>query len=142
MASSDSGVICRMPRARFKKRCFLDWDTSPCQLCSRDIAAFEQAGDAEKLVVDERLQRTDVQCADGNRRVAIQLSDDGEERRFGFAAGGGAADQDMIRPVDDGVDGSGLYFAQRFPLVAIDIFLDEGRELVEGVTAHQIWKLA
>ena len=109
---------------------------------SRDIAVFEQAGDAEELIVDERLQRADIERADGSRRVAIQFSNDGEERRFGLAAGGGAANQDVIGPVDDGVDGSGLNFTQRLPLVAIDILLNEGREFVEGVFAHQIWKLA
>ena len=34
MASSDSGVICKMPRPRRKKRVFWDCDTSPCQLCT------------------------------------------------------------------------------------------------------------
>ena len=90
-----------------------------------------QLGEPAELVVDQRLERRDIQHADRPRRVLIQQAEDRKERRFGFAGGGGRRQQDVVFGVKDRVARRVLDRAHALPARAVDKILNEGRVSVE-----------
>ena len=59
---------------------------------NRNVAAFQQTIKALKLVVDQRLERADVQNANRLRWLLNKCRDDGKEGRLGLATGSAAAE--------------------------------------------------
>ena len=108
----------------------------------RDMTRFQQIQDALELVVDQGFGGTDVDQADGPGRLLIQIGNNGQQGGFGFAAGGGAGDEDMRLAIQRGVDGGRLNVFQSLPVFAPDVLLQKGREPIEAAVFHQIWKLA
>ena len=64
-----------------------------------DTRLLTQLVQALKLVVDERLQRPDVQCAHGAGRILGEERQNREKGGLGLAGGGGGAEQEVVLPV-------------------------------------------
>ena len=87
--SSDSGVICKMPEGLRSSLRFWDCAASPCQRVTWIPASLTQLAQPAELIVDERLQRCNIQDAHAVRRIFIQQGQDGKEGRLGLAGSGG-----------------------------------------------------
>ena len=68
-----------------------------------DLRLRAQVVEAAELVVDERLQRADIDRAHGGGRVLIELGQNREEGGLRFAGGGGGAQQQVVVGVEDHV---------------------------------------
>ncbi len=93
---------------------------------------FAERIESQKLVVDQRFQRPNVDAAHGGGRVFPEFREDGEEGRLGFARRGGRRQQHIVVGVENGVGGRDLHRAQTFPSMLVDEILDEGRVSLEG----------
>ena len=89
-----------------------------------------------KLVVDERLQRADVDGAHRARRVLRKQGEDGEEGRLRLARRGRGGEQHVLVGVEDGVARRDLNGPQRFPAAAVNEILYKGRVALEN--AHRL----
>ena len=84
-----------------------------------------------ELVVNERLEWTDVDTADGCRRLLGKQRDDGKERRLGLAGCRGRREQNVLVRLKDRLRRGNLHRAQILPTVRVDVVLDERRVAVE-----------
>ena len=98
-----------------------------------DVRLLAQVVEPGELVVDEGLQRTDVDAAHGGGRVLVEECDDGEERRLGLAGGGGGGEEQIVVRAEDGLRRGHLNGPEALPAVAVDVLLDEGGVVVEDV---------
>ena len=64
----------------------LNWNITFCQ---HPLEPYE-------LIVDEGLERADIQCADGGRWFGSQFRQDGKQRGFGLAARRSAGNEEMV----------------------------------------------
>ena len=108
----------------------------PMPVPDGDVRLGAQIAQAEELVVDERLQRTDVDAAHGGRRILIEQGDNGEEGRLRLAGGGGGRQQHVVVGMKDGLARGHLDGPQIFPAAAVDILLNKGGVAVED--AHRL----
>ena len=90
-----------------------------------------QVVQAVELVVDEGLERADVECADAGRGILPELREDGEEGRLGLARGRLCGQKDVLIRIEDGVRRGYLDGAQALPIMAVDEVLDERGVAVE-----------
>src|SRR5690606_29419506 len=97
----------------------------------RDLGRLEEVVEALELVVDQCLERPHVEHPDAGAGVALQVGEDGQERRFGLAAGGLAREQHVLVRVEDGFDGFDLHAAQLRPALPEDELADVRREALE-----------
>ncbi len=100
-----------------------------------DAGLGAQVVEARKLVVDERLERADVESAHRGGRVLGKQREYGEEHRLGLPRRRGGAQQHVFVGVEDGVARRHLRGAQRFPFVPVDEVLHERGIAVED--AHR-----
>ena len=91
----------------------------------RDPLFFTQFVQSAELVVDQRLQRRDVQHADTGGRVLVQQRQNGEKGRFRLARGGGGRQEHILLSPENGLSGCILHPPQCLPAGAIDIVLDK-----------------
>ena len=96
-----------------------------------DARLLAQVGEAEELVVDQRLRGADVDGAHAGGRVLPELGEYGEERRLGFSRRGLSGKKDVVLGVEDCLARCHLDAAQALPLVVVDEVLDKGRVVVE-----------
>ena len=99
----------------------------------RDPLFFTQFVQPAELVVDQRLQRCDVQHPDTGGGIFVQQRQDGEKGRFRLARGGGSRQEHILFCAENGLSGCILHPPQRLPAGAIDIVLDK-----RGVSAVNI----
>ena len=100
-----------------------------------DVRLLAQVVKAQELVVDERLERADVERAHAGRRVLVKEGEDGEERRLGFARGGRGREKDVLVGVKDRLGGSNLNGAQVLPRMVVDKVLHKRCKAVKD--AHE-----
>ena len=100
----------------------------------RDPLFFTKLVQSAELVVDQRLQRRDIQHADTGGRVLVQQGQDGEKRRLRLARCGGGRQEHIVFRPENGLSGGILHTPQRLPSGAIDIVLDKRR--VSAVYVH------
>ena len=62
--SIDSGVMSSTPEGCSSIRCFGAAETSPCHLCTAISASWQSTSSPRKLIVDQRLERPDVNRPD------------------------------------------------------------------------------
>ena len=125
--SRDSGVICRMPEGFFSSFRFPGLGRVPVPAGDGDALFLAQLVQTPELVVDQRLERRDVQHAHRLRRVFVQQRQDREKGRLRLAGGGGGRQQHVLLCVEDGVSRGVLYRPQALPAGAVDVVLNKGR---------------
>ena len=111
--------------------------TMPCG--DRNIGLDAEIAESQELVVDQCLERADVEHADGRGRVLMQLREDRQERRLGLAARRTRRQQQVLVRVECRSRRAHLHVAHLVPAVLPDELLDERREAIEGGrrTRHQ-----
>ena len=92
----------------------------------RDSRLVAQLVEPEKLVVDEGLQRADINTADGFGHILGKQGDDGEKGGLGLAGGGGGGEQHIVVGVENGIRRGNLNGTEAFPVVPVDIVLHKG----------------
>ena len=98
-----------------------------------DARLLAEVVQAEELVVDERLERTDIERADARGRVFVQERENGEEGGLGLTLGSGCREQHVLIGIEDGVGRRHLDAAEALPIVFIDEVLHERRKAIESV---------
>ena len=93
-----------------------------------NAAHVQKAVEPRKLVVDQALQRRDIQRPEGGGRVFAQLGDDREKRRLGLSGGGCRREKHITVPLKQKLCRGNLHGAQALPAVGINIVLDQGRK--------------
>ena len=86
-----------------------------------------------ELIVDQSLERRDVEAADGCGGLLLHEGDDGEEGGLGLPRGGGGAQQQVIAGIEYGIGRCCLYRPKALPPLSVDVVLDEG-----GITGEEI----
>ena len=86
-----------------------------------------------KLVIDECLQRANVDAADGAGRALQQQGDDWKERRLRFPRRRGGSEEDVLLRPKDRLACRDLNPAQTAPILPVDVFTDTGRIAVKHV---------
>ena len=76
-----------------------------------------------ELIIDERLERSDVQHSHRSSRLFIQETQDWKKRRFGFAGGGGCRQQHIVIGIEKSITRRILHRAKRLPAGAVNIIL-------------------
>ena len=97
----------------------------------RNVRLGAQVIQPEKLVVDQRFQRADVDGSHGGGGIFGKQGDDGEEGRLGFAGGGGGGEQQIFVGIEDGIRRGYLNGPEVRPVVAVDIVLNKGSVTVK-----------
>lgn len=94
-----------------------------------------------KLVVDKGFQRSNINAADGGRRLFLHQCDDGEEGCLRLSRGCGGRQQHVGTGVENGIPCCSLYGAELLPPFLIDVPLDSGG--VPGEDVHECidWNL-
>ena len=90
-----------------------------------DARQIQKLLHAAELVVNEGLQRADVQRADAHGRVLPQVGEDGEKGRLGLTAGGGGGEQEVVAREEQRPRRRHLHAPQGFPAVGEDVLTDE-----------------
>ena len=62
-----------------------------------------------ELIVDQGLERRDVEAADGCGGLLLHEGDDGEKGSLGLARGGGGAQQQVVVGIEYGIGGGRLH---------------------------------
>ena len=104
-----------------------------------DARLLAEVVEPQELVVDEGLERADVDGPHAGGRVLVEEREDGKERRLRLARGRGGREQDVVVRVEDGLCGGHLDAAKVLPSVAVDEVLHEGGVAVER--AHALLRL-
>ena len=105
----------------------------PMPACHGDVRIPAQFGEAFALVVDERLQRREVEHSHARGRILVEQREDREERGFGLPGCCRGGEQDVLIGVEDRIGCGVLHAAQLSPAGAVNVVLDERREALEGV---------
>ena len=98
-----------------------------------DIGFFAQVVEADELVVDERLEGTNVEGAHACGWVLPKLGQDGKEGRLSFARCRGCRQEHIVLRVEDGICRRNLDRAQTLPIVGVNEILDKRGVAVKGV---------
>ena len=98
-----------------------------------DVGLFTEVVEADELVVDERLERANVEGAHACGRVLPKLSEDGKEGCLGFAGSRGCRQEHIVLRAKDGISCRNLDRAQALPIVGVDEVLDKRSISVKGV---------
>ena len=98
-----------------------------------DIGLFTEVVEADELVVDERLEGTNVEGAHACGRVFPKLGQDGKEGCLGFAGCRGCCQEHIVLRVKDCICRRNLNRAQALPVVGVDEVLDEWGISVKSV---------
>ena len=96
-----------------------------------DVRVCAEVVEPQELIVDEGLERADVDGADARGRVLIKQGEDGEKGCLRLAGGSGGREQDVVIRVEDRLCRGDLDATQALPLVVVDEVLDERRKPVE-----------
>ena len=86
-----------------------------------------------ELIVDQSLERRDVEAADGCGRLLLHEGDDGEKGCLGLPRGGGGTQQQVIAGIEYGIGSRCLHRPKALPPLPVDVVLDEG-----GITGEEI----
>ena len=86
-----------------------------------------------ELVVDQRLERRDIEHTDALRRILVKQGKDREERRFRLAGGGGSRQQHVAVRAEDRFTGGILNAAKVLPAGAVDKILHKRRVSVKHI---------
>ncbi|MBA7479806.1 hypothetical protein ES707_15244 [subsurface metagenome] len=97
-----------------------------------DIHLLAKLVEALELIVDERLQRADIQ--DGETRITAvrNLREDWQKCRFRLASGGGRCDHDIAIATNNGKNGAGLNLTKLIPALVAYPAADGRMELMVG----------
>ena len=98
-----------------------------------DAFLLAQLVQTSELVVDQGLQRRDIQHTDALRRLLVQQRQDREESGLGLPRRGRGGEQHVRIRVENGVARRVLHAAQALPAGTVDIILNEWRVPVEYV---------
>ena len=98
-----------------------------------DALLLAQLVQAPKLVVDERLERGDVQHPHGLGGGFVQQRQNRKKRSLGFARGGGGGEQHVFVRVENGVSRGVLHRPQALPAGAVDVILNKRRVALKYV---------
>ena len=112
-------------RGMFQHLCLVGLGNVAVPVPDRDASLGAEVVQPEKLVVDKRFQRSDVDSAHRGGRVFVKLSEDGKKRRLGLTGGGGGGEQDVFIRVENGIACCDLDGTQGFPVVLVDKVLDK-----------------
>ena len=93
-----------------------------------DIGVQKQLLQAFELVVDQRLQRRNVENAHGRRGLIIQLRQHRQEGGLRLARGRAGGEQQVIVAVEDHLAGCHLTAPQLLPFILVDEILYERRK--------------
>ena len=85
-----------------------------------DVRFLAQVVQAIELIVDEGLERSDVERSHAGGRIFPKQREDGEEGGFRLSRGGLGGEQDVLVGIEDSVRCGDLDGAQALPRVAVD----------------------
>ena len=119
IASSDSGVVSSMSGGSRSSRCRADAPTSPCQIATRRPSQLRIARQPGQQVVQQRLQRADVDDRQAGPAPRVHRGQQREHRRLGLAARR-RREQQRVGPVQDRPGCLFLQRAQRRPAQGVD----------------------
>ena len=93
----------------------------------RDALLLAELIQAAELIVDQRLERRDVQHAHRPRRILVQQRQDRKKRGFGLSRSGRGRQQHIFVRTENGVARRVLNAAQALPARTVDIILYKRR---------------
>ena len=88
---------------------------------------------ARELIVDQRLQRADVERADRRRRVLPEERQDRKEGCLRLAGRGLGTEKKVLVGIEDGIRRRGLDGAERLPVVPVNVVLDKRGVAVKDI---------
>ena len=100
----------------------------------RDLRLFEQVVEPQKLVVNQGLERGNVEAADRRGRMLGEERHDREKGSLGLAGGGRRREQNVVVRVEDRVSCGNLNPPERLPVVPVDEVLYKWR--IAGKDVH------
>ena len=86
-----------------------------------------------ELIIDKRLERSDVQYSHRGSRLFVQEAQDWKKCRFGFAGGGGCRQQHIVIGIEKSIARRILHRAKHLPTGAVNIILYKRRVLIKNV---------
>ena len=98
-----------------------------------DVLFLAQLFQPSELVVDQSLERGNVQNPHSLRRVFVQQRKDREKGRLGLAGSGGCRQKHIFLRAENGVAGGVLHGAQILPAGTVDVLADKGSVAVKNV---------
>ena len=87
----------------------------------------------QKLIVDQRLERADVDRPHRSGRILKKLGEDGEKGSLRLAGSGGGTQQHVVIGIENGIPRRHLNGTQRLPVIAVDEILHKGRIAVKYI---------
>ena len=103
----------------------------PVPVPNGDVRPVAKLCQALELIVDEGFQRSNVDTADGGRRVLVKERDNRKKRRLGLAGCGRCRQEHMIVRPKDRLRRRNLDAAQTLPLLPVYIVAHKGCIAVE-----------
>ena len=100
----------------------------------RDIRVRAEIFEPSELIVNQRLQRTDIKRLHGVCRLGSDLRKNREESSFGLATRGGRSKNQIILGLEDSFNGVDLKRPQLVPTLIPNSFLDLRMKLCERRT--------
>ena len=104
----------------------------PVPLVDGDLRLLAELLQPRELVVDQRLERPDVNRSDTRGRFFEHTGQDGQEGRFGFPGRRPGRDDQVTRAVKDFMDGVHLYLAELRPAHPVERLLQRRVQTIEG----------
>ena len=107
-----------------QKAVFVRSGRIPVPFANGQSGLLQQIFQSFELIVDQCLQRTDIQNADRSGRLPVQLRQNGQKSGLCFSRGGSRGKQQIVVAVKDNAAGGNLDVAQLRPSAGINIILD------------------
>ena len=98
----------------------------------RNIRLLTQICESCELVIDQSLQRTDINASHRGGRVFREKCNDREEGRFCFTGGSRGCQQNIVICIKDGICCGHLNGPEILPMIAVDIVLNKRGITVKG----------
>ena len=123
------------PRGMLEKPSLFRGRHIPVPMPDRDLRLLAEIIQAEELVVDQRLQRCDIDAADRQRLLLHQQRQNRKKSRLRLAGCGRGTEKDVVLCPKDRVPCRHLNPPEILPAVLIDKVLNKGRIAPEYIQA-------